>query len=402
MSIGRTLRSRLQSSKECWVDHIATPQTIVHLRSGFLVGGPENLILSGLAAMPPDRFRSVVASFVLPNVDNKFLIEATRRGIPSHPIPITGSFDSSAILSVRKLIQQERASLFVAHDYRALAIALLARWPLARKLPLVAVAHGWTGVSLQVRLYEQLERFLFRFADRVVAVSEPKLNELRSLGLGSRLVLIENGVAVPTEQEISPTSDLRQRLGISEGTVLIGTVGRLSKEKGHAVLIEALARLRSDAQHLPPFHLVIVGDGIERDALKKLVADHHLEKIVSLIGWHTEMASIYRALDLFVLPSYTEGLPMALLEAMAFGTPSIASAVGGCVTVIEDGTSGLLVPAGVIDPLSFAVRELLSEKAKRAAMAAAARQRVIDRYSLQRYTKQFTDLFNQLLPSSAR
>lgn len=375
--------------------------SIVHVRSGFLVGGPEILILNGIAELPPERYRSTIVSFVLPGVENRFLASAKDRKITAVPVLIRHSFDLSAISSLADILADNQASLLVVHDYRALAIGLLARRRLPRRLPILAVAHGWTGVSSKVRFYEWLERKLFRLADAVVAVSAAKYEELRPLGLGDRLQLIENGVAIPTESEMTGASTLRTELGLADGVVLVGAVGRLSREKGHAVLLQAIATLVKDNAIHQPFHLVIVGDGPERAALKKLVENHHLENVVSLVGWKEEMRSVWRSLDLFVLPSFTEGLPMALLEGMAYRIAPIASAVGGCPAVIDSEACGLLVPPK--DPLSLvqALKRLVNDPRARQSMAHHARERVIARYSLTRYACEFAALYDQLIRTKA-
>lgn len=363
---------------------------ILHIRSGFTVGGPEKLILSGIQQLKESGYDFVIASFALPNVPNRFLEEAQSQNISTEVIAVSGSFDFSSVKQLRKLFSRIRPSIIVAHDYRAIILSLIARRGFS--IPLISVAHGWTGQSQRVKIYEFIERFAFKLADRVVAVSEPKLRELQKQGLAfPKLALIENGVALPEPDGASDT-DLREQLGIERSEILIGAVGRLSIEKGHKFFLDTAARLRRSH---PEAKYVLVGDGPLRAELQRLAIHLGIQDIFFFVGWISDMEAVYRSLDIFMLPSLTEGLPMALLEAMSYGIPSIATTVGGVPNVIETNVSGLLATPGNSDSLTLALRKLLVDGSLRHRIKAASRKTICERYSLARYASDFKQLYDE-------
>ncbi len=365
---------------------------IVHLRSTFQVGGPEKLILSGIQHMQGDDFTFTLSSFSLPARPNRFAEYASSLGIPVVQIAVNGSFDRRALDGVRRLVENTGARLLVVHDYRAVIIALMAG--LRLKVPIMAVAHGWTSQSLRVRMYEYIERFALRRVDAVVAVSKPKFQELLKIGVAeSRLTLIENGVEIPPREKMARDTRLKDDLGLPHDTLLIGSVGRLSPEKGHRFLVDAATRL---APANPNARFVIFGEGPLRSSLLAQIRRAGLDHLFFLPGWRTDMENVYRGLDLFALPSLTEGLPMALLEAMSFGLPSVATTVGGCPDVIEDHVSGFLVPPSSVSALTDALGQLLVDEPLRDRMTDSAYDRIADRYSMTRYASQFAALYHQL------
>lgn len=371
---------------------------ILHIRSGFLVGGPEKLILSGITGMPGDRYSFILASFVLPQRPNNFLEYAASLGITTEPIAIGGSFDLQAISKTRDMIMRLAPKLVVAHDYRALVIALLAKR--GTQIPLLAVAHGWTSQSFKVRVYEYIESKLLRFADAVVAVSRPRYAELGRLGIAAnKLYLIENGVTLPAQDQRSRGVEFRRELGLDDQHVIIGSVGRLSVEKGHRVLIEAAARIRESC---PQARFVLIGDGPLKSELKRLAAALGVRDNFLFPGWRSDMAAVYRTLDIFALPSFTEGLPMALLEAMSYSVPSVASSVGGCGDVIETGISGFLFRPGDSAALADHLTRLIVDKEFRIKIGAAGYQRILKQYSLERYVTQFDELYAGLMEGAGR
>jgi glycosyltransferase involved in cell wall biosynthesis len=375
---------------------MSTP--ILHIRSGFLVGGPEKLILSGITGMDPARFQFSLASFVLPNKENQFLDFAAKQGVVTRPIAIAGSFDYAAVGKVRSLIAELRPRLIVSHDYRALAIALMARRKSA--LPIVAVAHGWTSQSLKVRIYEFIEGKLLKRVEGVAAVSKPKHAELARLGISSdRLRLIENGVIIPPPSKLARDPELKGDLGFEGESVLIGSVGRLSIEKGHRILVQAAALLR---ERFPRARYVFIGDGPLREELKTLAVELGVDNIVQFGGWRSDMEAVYRGLDIFALPSFTEGLPMALLEAMSYGVPSVTTKVGGCPDVIATEEMGRLCSAGDPSALAEVLAPLIDNAALRASISGAGYTRVAEHYSVARYVREFAELYDHVIEGTGQ
>jgi glycosyltransferase involved in cell wall biosynthesis len=194
----------------------------------------------------------------------------------------------------------------------------------------------------------------------------------------SRLAVIPNGVDLSRFVPVADRRAERVALGLPPDGFLVGTAGRLEAEKHYGLLIRAFARAFPDRDGAV---LVIAGDGAERAPLEALAADLALGDRVRFLGWRTDVPRIVGALDLFALSSHHEGLPMAILEAMASRVPVVSTAVGNIPLVVRDGETGLLVPAGDEHAYADALARAEANRARVSALGAAARATVERDYS---------------------
>jgi len=235
-----------------------------------------------------------------------------------------------------------------------------------------------------------LRRRAARYTDCVVAVSDPLHAMLtRRDGLDPEQVrVIPNGVDINRFAPAPRTGDLHRRLGIDDSTFLIGAVGRLAPVKNHAMLLEAFALLGA---HQPNAALVIIGDGTCRAALQEHISSHGLTGRAFLLGEAPDVATLYRDLDLFVLSSRHEGMPMSVLEAMASGVPVVSTSVGGVPDLLAHGRLGWLAPSDDAVALGEAMNAAIEDEDHRRTVALEARSEVIERYSedtmLERYER---------------
>jgi glycosyltransferase involved in cell wall biosynthesis len=224
-------------------------------------------------------------------------------------------------------------------------------------------------------VYYPLDKRLLGRFPMAIAVSEPiRLELLRHGATPHRVRTILNGIDhVRFKRDPARTPLVRASLGLDPGCSVIGAVGRLEREKRFDLLIDALAALRAAR---PLVTLVIVGDGSLKDALQAQIDRLQLGPACRLLGQRHDVADLHHAFDLFVQSSDYEGTPNAVLEAMALGTPVVATDVGGTSQLIGHGVDGLIVPPGDTDGLTRAIDLALSDEAGRASRARAARQRV--------------------------
>jgi glycosyltransferase involved in cell wall biosynthesis len=192
---------------------------------------------------------------------------------------------------------------------------------------------------------------------------------------GERIRVIPNGIDTNQFRVMRKHSD--------DSVVVIGNLGRLHRKNDHACLLHALAILAAMAD-VPPWRCQIGGDGPEREALEQLHAELGLRDRVHLVGHVSEPESFLAGLDLYVQSSVAEGMPNAVIEAMATGLPVIATAVGGTPEVVVAGATGLLVSPGDPALLAAAIRCLIDNPALRRVMGAAGRARIEERFSVQR------------------
>lgn len=238
-----------------------------------------------------------------------------------------------------------------------------------------------------------------RLAQRMVAVSESvRTYCIEDEGIApDHVVTIANGLDIenwPSNGQAADRTSLRQTLGIEPDAPMVTTVARLHPQKGYEHLLEAVPGV---LEAHPSAHFVWVGDGELEDALSQRIHSAKLEGRVHLTGARSDVPDLLAASDLFVLPSLWEGMPNAVLEAMAAGLPVVATAVDGTPEIVAEGETGWLVPPADGASLREAIRQALGDPARREAMGRAGRQRVERHFSLTRYVDQFEQLYAQLL-----
>lgn len=311
----------------------------------------------------------------------------------------------SYILGALQVLYARRHHYAVLHCHQMISpmtIGLLARLLLQK--PLVVNPHrsgpiGDVGILLRRRPLTGRLRLAAarRWSDAFITISPDIYDELRDNGLDkNKLWKIRNGVDVQHFSPASPTirTDLRRALGLPQRPTVIFT-GRLVREKGIDVL---LAAWQIVMQRVPDANLVIVGEGELRAVLEAQAQELDIQEHVHFAGGSDDVAPYLRAADAFVLPSRAEGLPVSLLEAMACQLPCVATNIGGTMQVLSDNVNGRLVPVEAVPALAEALVEVLTSTEAQQ-WAEAARQHVVDQYSLDvvadRYIQMYTTLLRQ-------
>jgi glycosyltransferase involved in cell wall biosynthesis len=301
--------------------------------SGFF--GAENVILELSKELETSDFKPVIGCF-----NNKYnphveiADRAKENDLSVEIIDCTSQFDIKAIRCLRKIIKERNINIIHSHNYKSNYYALIST--LGMGVPLISTCHNWIGTSVKTKLYERLDKLQLIWFDKIVAVSEPIKYELFANRISSRKVkLISNGIDVNRFQ-CNRNSKIREEFDIPSEKKIIGVVGRLTEEKGHVLLIDAAKDiLRSN----PDIVFLIIGYGPLMEGLKNKA--HQLPFIFT--GNRNDLPDLYSAMDIFVLPSLNEGMPMVLLEAMAAKKPVVATNVGSINTVIKDRENGLLI-----------------------------------------------------------
>jgi glycosyltransferase involved in cell wall biosynthesis len=269
------------------------------------------------------------------------------------------------IYNLVRLFQENNISVVHCHGFRADVIGgVCAR---LCGLPAVSSVHGWIAYSNKMRFYKWLDIKALRLFAVILPVSKKLEQELLENGISlKRVQLLRN---IPANQVYAiPNHGLAPR----NGSVQIGFIGRLSNEKGLGFLIGAVNKLRMDHS----IHLHIVGDGPEKSEILSKIKLLGLEELVTFHGVVPNPQTIYPMLDLLVLPSLTEGIPLTLLEGMSFGLPIVASNVGGIPEIIENGNNGVLVEPGSSDELAAKIAMLIKERDLRSKLGTNAKQTI--------------------------
>jgi glycosyltransferase involved in cell wall biosynthesis len=367
---------------------------ILAIMEAYSITGPaKNLIEFARRAGDTDLEFSIATYNRAPG-DSAFAVAAKDAGIPTHTIFERRRFDMGVLPRLREIIQVDRPDIVQSHNVKSHFFVRLLGIP--ARLPWVAFNHGYTAQSTLDQMYSQLDYWSLRRAYRAVVVCQPFARALERRGVPrDRIHIQHNSVKPFTAPPAAEIDAIRRELGIKLPVVL--AVGRLSAEKGHADLLEAVARV-SD----PPFQLVIVGDGPERCALDEQIARLRLEQRVVVPGQRLDLRPFYAAATLLALPSHSEGSPNVVLEAMAAGVPVAATNVGGVPEIIENERTGLLVPARNPDAMAAAIRRLLLAPEARCALAAAARREVEAHYTPDAYRSSMAGFYKEVLDAWAR
>jgi len=350
---------------------------VVHLLASPFLGGPERQVL-GLARHLPPGYRSIFVSFPEHGKSKAVLDQARRDGFEAHALthntPRIGRAAREVISELRNL----RADVVLCNGYKPDLVG----WYAARRLglPVISVSHGWTAATLNVRAYETLDRLVLRWMDRVVCVSAAQAARVRNANVPERKVsVIRNAIGADAFAPPDPAyAEKIRNFFPRPPRLIIGSAGRLSPEKGFGLLVDVARNL---APRFPDVGFVHFGEGPLRGDLAQAIFVAGLEGRFILAGFQGDVGKYLPHLDLCVLPSYTEGLPVVLLEAFAAGVPVVATAVGGTPEVVEDDVNGFLVPSGDVAALTCAVETMLRDEPLRRAMARQGRAKVREQFT---------------------
>ena len=368
---------------------------VLFLAQGLGLGGAEQLLLGVATHFPPERFEVVVGCLTR---EDLIAHELKRAGVRVVLLPgAPGPRDPLALQRLLRFIRSERPDVVHTFLLNAGLYGRLAAW-LAR---VPAIYHAEQNIYLnKSRRHLMFERFLGPRTTRVVACCEAVASFYRTqVGLDrERLEVIYNAVDF---EAIEPRKDrlaARAELGYGPHEIVLGSLGRLSRQKGHDLLLEALARLRD---RLPQLRLFLAGQGPNRAALSRLAGSLGLDGRARFLGVRRDRRTLYAAMDIFVLPSRWEGLSLALAEAAGLGLPVVVTDVGGNPEVVVSGPGAWLVPPNEPSALAAALAAAVSATRDGSVGAEGARYprpAVRDRFSLSRHLELLEASYRSVLP----
>ncbi|MGQ0608710.1 MAG: glycosyltransferase [Chloroflexota bacterium] len=386
----------------------------LHVISNLEVGGAQEVVRSLLPALRRAGADAAVATLR----DGPLREPLEEAGIPVTVIPgrsrsLAG--DPRALPELRRLyrdlahvVDDHGSDVVQTHLMRSLDFLALA---LRRRPSRTSVIWTFHNARLDLRAdqlpgrrwllrpkragYRSLYRRASRVAGALIAVSDDVARtidaELRPAA--GRLVTIPNGVEVE-RYAIEPDRAVRRQIGVPEAAPMFICVAKMLEQKGHRYLVDALAATDDDRE---PMHAVLLGDGPLRDEIEGRAHAAGVAARIHFLGTRSDVPRLLRAADAFILPSLWEGLPMALLEAMAAGLPVIATSVSGTRQVVEDGRTGILVAPGDSAALASAMGRLAGDPRLRARLGGAGRDHVRAEFSVDRQAERHLDLYRACL-----
>jgi glycosyltransferase involved in cell wall biosynthesis len=366
---------------------------ILHLISSGGFYGAESMLITLLESLRQTGCRCVLGVFRNTQKMNLEVAErAAAAGVEVELIPCTGRLDWGAVRCIREILGRYGVDLLHTHGYKADLYGFLAAR--ASDVPVMATCHNWTKDTRTVQAYSLLDRFVLRRFRAVTAVSSTVAELLIEAGISlDRIRVIHNGIG--TEKCCSP-QEMPEILANGHGPV-IGMVGRLVPQKG---FLDVLACGPEILSFKPDTRFVITGEGPQRAELEQAACNAGISHSVVFTGARADIQCFYAAMDIFVLPSLNEGMPMTVLEAMAAGKPVVASRVGAVPQIVCDGESGILVQPGNRRELKDALVGLLKAPARAIQMGERGRKRVIQEYSSSAMARQYASLYSSLVPAA--
>jgi len=361
----------------------------LHLYETCGPGGAESVILDLVRHLDPKKFKSTVALLVEGWLTDR-LKEA---GISPIHLVQRSAFDPRTILELWRVVQQRRIELIHAHEFYTnvvgFAVAKLAG------IPFIATVHGKSYYPDRWRRILAY-RIMARYANYVVAVSDDLGAFLmKNIGMDTaRLITVPNGINLDQYGYAEEPARCREALGIERTARVIGAVGSLYAVKGHTYLLQAM---RDIAVEHPDALLPLVGKGDLLGQLEAEAREYGIANQVRFLGFRDDVRDVLGVMDVFVLPSLSEGLPMSVLEAMAMARPIVAMAVGGVPEVITDGHTGLLVPPRNPAMLAERISFLLKNPEVAENLGRRARKRIATAYTLGHMVNRYQELYSGCL-----
>jgi glycosyltransferase involved in cell wall biosynthesis len=364
-------------------------------------GGAERQMLLLAKHLPRDRFD---ISFVLLGAVTPLADEAVRAGATVHALnaprragtsmPVFALKVAGRVAAYVRLCRRERYDIVDAWLYLGYGMAAVTR-PFSRVPVLIAGRRSLSGHKAKFGMVDRaVDEIARRWSNAIVANSEAVAADVANHEHidPARIRVIHNGVRIPPPSDPAARTRLRAGWGVAEGDCVVGCVGTFKAGKGQRVLVEVIAAVRS---RLSGTWLVFAGDGPERAAIERRVADLGLDRVLFL-GNVPDAREVYDGFDVLASASDAEGLPNAVLEAAAAARPIVATDAGGTREIVTDGLTGLLVPIGDADRLTEAIVRVLEDRPLAERLGRAAREHVAASFGLDRFVSETAAFYEEL------
>lgn len=366
---------------------------ILHIIWSLDLGGAEQVVVDLVRNLDRKIYTPVVCCL---NDKGRNAPRVEKEGIKVIAMNKAPKFDLFLILQLVRLIRREEIDLIHTHLFTANLWGRIAAW--IAGVPAVSSEHGMDVWRSPFHL--KLDSMLTPVSKRMIFVSEGvrKFYAAKNPSLNGRGRVVYNGINIGlfADHETTPKK-AKHALGLPPDTKVVGIVGRLVPEKAHEDFIDAVRILLEED---PSIIGLVIGEGECEKALHKKVYDLGLDKSIRFAGYRNNLQDLYPAMDVFVMSSLREGMPLTMLEAMAAGVPVVATEVGGIPECIRDKQSGLLVPVRNPRALAGAIRKILTDNGLRQTLIAGAKADVSVRFSIERMVDDHEAIYRDVMTLS--
>ena len=370
------------------------------------IGGPAIISILLTTGLGKKRFDSILVTGIIGEGEGDMSYLAEQYGVKPFIIPelgreISWKSDLVTLWKLIRLIRREKPDIIHTHTAKAGTLGRIAG--ILTGVPCkVHTFHGHVFNNyfgpFKTKVFIWIERILARFTDRIIVISQLQYDELChkiKIAPPNKFSIIRLGFDL-TEflNSDAHRGKLRRELNISEDTLLVGIVGRLTAIKNHALFIKSAKKV---SEKIANVKFIVVGGGELEPEMKELVVSLGIQDKVIFLSWRRDMPAIYADMDLAVLSSLNEGTPVTLIEAMASGKAVVSTAVGGVPDIVLDGQTGILVPFGDEEGFADAIVNLLEDAEKRKQFGELGREFVNANYTKERLCADIERLYLDLL-----
>jgi glycosyltransferase involved in cell wall biosynthesis len=367
---------------------------ILYVIDGLEFGGGERVFLQLATGL---RNRLAVCAAAMPG--RRFAQEINEKKISFRPVDMSKRLSLKPIFQLTKIISTEKIELIHSQGARADFFARVAGRIASVPYILCTIAapvERFDVSAVRKSIYRLLDRLTEHYVNRFIVVSDSlKYTLIRLRGIPSdKVIRIYNGIELEQYRPQNQPIDLRNEWGFSKDTPLIAAIGRMVWEKGLEYFLQSIPEIM---QHVPNTRVLLVGDGPLRKNLESLAKELNLEDKVTFTGFRSDIRYLLSNIDILVIPSIFEGFPMITLEAMAMRKPIVATRIDGITEQIVDGKEGLLVPPRNPKALAATVLKLIHDRNLTSQLAAAAREKVENSFSVEKMLAETKALYYSLL-----
>jgi len=359
--------------------------SVLHLIGSTGLYGAERWILALMRASNTDKVNMILINLVDSDcVRSQVVAAAEERGLSAIDFVTGGKFNPFAAVRLAKWIREHKIDVIHAHGFKSDVIGLLSAC--LSRCKIITTPHGWSQEgNTKLRLYEAIDRWLFKYMDMVCPLSSELAKGISS---GKNIRLIQNGVDVEEVLAAVPSDKT------DSDCYVIGYIGQLIERKDLNTLFEAFEILCRDNRNI---RLMVIGDGHQKDALQAKAQQLRIENHVEFLGYRQDATSLLKIFDVFVLPSLLEGIPRCVMEAMAAGVPVIVSDIPGNRDLVVSGKTGLLFAPGNAHDLAEKVEYARSHPDDAKDMSIRASDMIMSEYSSRKMALEYEAIYYELM-----
>jgi len=364
---------------------------VLHLVQGLGIGGLENVVVNLLKGIDSERYQPSVCCY-----DTLWSVAQSLNGIINiHFLKRKQGIDYAYPFKLAALLKREKIQILHLHNSTAFFYGVIAGK--ITRVPVIIYTEHARDIfpNIKVRIADKI---LSSFTDKVIVVADYlKKNLIKYEWFNpSKIITIYNGADETKFNNKYNVDEVKRDLGLFGRKKIVGIVARLDPIKNHKCLIKAMQIV---VKHYPDTILLVIGDGALRDELKAFARESNLLNNIYFLGTRQDIPQLLAIMDIFVLCSISEGLPMTLLEAMAAGKPIIATNVGGIPEIIEHGINGVLIPPDNPDILADAIKKLIDDTEKAKQMGSMAREKFENNFTLSTMVKNYEEVYESFITS---